>query len=153
MAILSLYILLGRGRNWSHPILIGCWTLDSAISFVQNPVMWLVGDPQSSFGLNKFIIDNADRACVHPHPSRGMPFVWRLNGYSARNMKCAITTCTRKSTSWYFKTLDFKRCEVWKVRKNVLWRHTVNWYFKRCELWKKIKKLHFFKYDFFFNVW
>ena len=28
MTILPLYILLGRGRKRSHPIFIGCWTLD-----------------------------------------------------------------------------------------------------------------------------
>jgi hypothetical protein len=41
-----------------------------------------------------------------------------LNGYSAWNMNCDITTCTRKTTNWYFKTLDFKRRDFWKVREN-----------------------------------
>ena len=56
----------------------------------------------------------SDRACAHPTFQRKL-YGWRLNGYSGRNMKCVITTCTRKTTNWYFKTLDFKRT-IEKVR-------------------------------------
>jgi hypothetical protein len=35
-------------------------------------------------------------------------------------MNCAITTCTRKTTNWYFKTLDFKRRDFWKSTGEIL---------------------------------
>ena len=44
------------------------------------------------------------------------PYGWRLNGYSTRNMNCVITTCTRKTTHWNFKTLEVATFE--KVREN-----------------------------------
>jgi hypothetical protein len=125
MTILSPYILFGRGRKRSHPILIGCRTLDSAISLVQNPVMGLVGTIKHFKPLlckiNSFLVLTIAHACTPPF--QGKPYRWRLNGYSARNMNCVTTTCIRKSTD----ILNIKRRDVWKKHGKLFWwRHTTD---------------------------
>ena len=94
MTILSLYILFGCGRKRSHPILIGCWTLDDGKGLVGtikhfNP---LLGE------INSFLVPY-DRAYA-----LRVTFEWIF----ARNMNCVITTCIRKSTD----ILNVKRRDV-----------------------------------------
>jgi hypothetical protein len=53
----------------SHPIFIGCRTLDSVISLVQNPVIWLVGTIKHFnplLGKINSLLVHHDRACAHP---------------------------------------------------------------------------------------
>ena len=143
MTILSSYILFGRGRKRSHPIFIGCRTLDSVISLVQNPVIWLVGTIKHFNPLlcqiNSFFVPH-ECACAHP----------TLPGEALRvTFEWIFRICIRKSTD----ILNVKRGDVWKKHGKLFWwHHTTNWYFKRQTSGRLKKAWETVFMSFFFNV-